>query len=551
MGDGIINRYALIINGDTEQRHIENVDRSVRVLRAEGYETFVLSTSRARRADHYAESTVENIQKEVDEISGKIDDDDELVIYTTGHGGPQGVCLPEGCDTEDVMDMIDIQTYGKRTIVMDQCFAGNWNKIYLDDPRTLFITAGSRDETVCCSEFAPYFWAADVPDINGDGTVSWQERYANAFSHVSSSYPQFIASADYLMEGSQPFPAEVRHIDTMEDFMGAMSELKPGQYAIVDFSMEGCPWCRQYAPMFEDFARQADGQYLFLETESEEIADAFEIDGFPKVVVFNSEGERYVISDREAILAELGDFNVPRGLHPEREPQRQPQSPLSRIAELLQEIEEDRARFEQAERDLEAQREAYAESMRQFYEDETAKFYFQQYGRGRQVNPQAQQWIDDVMVQHRQTFSDPNTPFWLREGASEVYSNSGDFMSGEEATQGIEAYSRFFMDPDDNVRRIAIGGFVDVVLKNAYIDREVLRRCLSLFKATFSEEDDIMAIGSTVGYELIFDILTPDEREAEIAELEAMASNPDLDDTTLARVRQVLDSARWREGWPH
>ncbi|MBI2339006.1 MAG: hypothetical protein HYU99_01375 [Deltaproteobacteria bacterium] len=228
-------KYALIINGDTESRHLQNVERSLaNKFEAEGYETYVASPEEIKAPhDHYVTPTLKNIQTLVAGLKAKIGVDDELVIYTTGHGDQEGeearLCLQGGCDAQTITPLLDGIPYGQRTVVMDQNFSGKWNKVFMDDPKTLFIAAGSENEAVCCQEMAPKFWkkAATIPDGNDgnkDGWISWQERYAYAVVGVASSGPQFVPGTGYeeLAGFEVPEPEKERLLGELERKMAGM-----------------------------------------------------------------------------------------------------------------------------------------------------------------------------------------------------------------------------------------------------------------------------------------------------------------------------------------
>ncbi len=310
-------KYALIVNGDTEGRHLGNVEQALKVLKAQGFETFVASPSKpVQPADHYAAPTRQKLQELVAGLKAKIGGQDELVIYTTGHGDKAGeagsVCLADGCDYDTVAPLLDGIPYGRRTVVMDQCYGGNWNARFLDDPKTLFITPGSKNEQVCCQEFAPRFWAEAVPDENGDGTISWQERYANAVAdRVLSSLPQFVPSPGYVQAGVPPFKPEVREIADEARFKAALKTLKPGQYAIVTFSADWCGPCKEYKPVFERIAKEAGGQHLFLRTENPELAKGYKVFAYPTVMVIAASGHTLTVEDRGAPLQKLAQFFIP------------------------------------------------------------------------------------------------------------------------------------------------------------------------------------------------------------------------------------------------
>lgn len=95
-------------------------------------------------------------------LKTKTSHDTDLVIATTGHGDQVGdagtLCLQDGCDGDTVVSILDTIPFAKRFVYMDQCYSGNWNKIFLNDPKTLFVSAGSKNEQDVCQEIAPLFW---------------------------------------------------------------------------------------------------------------------------------------------------------------------------------------------------------------------------------------------------------------------------------------------------------------------------------------------------------------------------------------------------------
>lgn len=308
-------KFALIINGDTEARHLGNVGRALEVLEGEGYETFVASRERpSEDHDHYVDATVEQITTLIEQLKGKIGKDDELVIYTTGHGesvkNGGGLCLQEGCDTKTMAALLDSITYGQRTVVMDQCYGGNWSRRFTDDPKTLFVAAGSKNQSVCCHEFAPRFWSDDVPDTNDDGKISWQERFAYAFQKVASSNPQHVVSRGYRQVGDAPFPEKVVTVDTVEELGKELKRLHPGQFAIVTFSADWCGPCKLFAPEFDDMATASGGQHLWIRTENEDLAAQFQVRGYPTVVIFDGASHsRHHVEDRATIFATLAKLD--------------------------------------------------------------------------------------------------------------------------------------------------------------------------------------------------------------------------------------------------
>lgn len=315
-----VRKYAVVVNGDArELRHLENVQRAVTALKREGYEVYVANPVRVSGADHYRKGNLRDLEGLVAELNQRIDANDELVIYTTGHGGEEKtsgagtLCLTDGCAGAPVARLLDAIRHGQRTVVMDNCYGGNWNKIFTNDPKTLFISGGSKNEIDSCQEMAPRLWAPKntIPDLNHDGKISWQERYAHAMQPPPShSAPQFVASAGYTQAGKAPFPATVLEVKTTGEMDRALGALRPGQYAVVTFSATWCEPCKKYEPMFHKMAGEAGGQYLFIHTNNEEIGREYHVTGYPTVMVINYQKATFVISDRERALHEIANFNL-------------------------------------------------------------------------------------------------------------------------------------------------------------------------------------------------------------------------------------------------
>lgn len=433
MGDGIINKYALIIDGGEEARFLEQVDLSLDVLDAQGYDTYVASGQRPQHeSDHYTTATLDNIGQLIEEIKGRIDDDDELVIYVNGHGAEREMCLPDGCHPE-LAALLDIDTYGKRTVILTQCYNGRFNSLFYEDPRTLFIAPGSNGEIVD-GDFGTNFWAANVADLNGDGIISWQERFANATKGRYDTYPQFVISGSYVSAGDPPFSTEVRDVSTLADLDEIIAGLLPGQYAVMDFSPEWCPRCREYEPVFDQLARDSQGQYLFLRTASEEIAEHYQISEFPSLMMFNDRGARYEIPYRT--------------------------DPL-RVAGLFYETEAERLRLSQQQFDstdpivrLSSAGNAYA--------------------LARQKGELSPELADEIARVYREIAVDQDVPDVTRWSATSFYGRLAGFLSSEEAQRGAEVLRDLFTSDEvnDQIRHNAIGAYA-LIASQLFIDELV------------------------------------------------------------------------------
>lgn len=291
----MIKRYAVIINGDTEPRHLKNVKNAAQTLQNRGYEVFVSPSKK------YSD-LLEMVQRLKTVLEGEVSP--ELVIYATGHGTltqeDGQICFDDGCKGETLGNLLDELPYQNRTLIMDQCYSGNWAKRFTGKPGTLFISLGSANETDSCQEFAPYFWGDDVSDLNEDGIVNWQERFDFAVPHVHRSFPQFIMSEGYEMEGRLPFENRTITVADKRGLDRELEKLKQGQSAVIMFAASWCGACKKFRPYFEKFAAKNKGQRLFLYTEDESLMQLYGGRGFPTLVIVqpfppDSKGEKYSI----------------------------------------------------------------------------------------------------------------------------------------------------------------------------------------------------------------------------------------------------------------
>ncbi|PIR19888.1 MAG: hypothetical protein COV45_07875 [Deltaproteobacteria bacterium CG11_big_fil_rev_8_21_14_0_20_47_16] len=323
MSDGVKRKIAIVINGDTAARHAKNVDRAVSQLNKKGYQCFVASNEApSSPTSMYRKATPQNIDQLIEAAKAQLDGDDELLIYTTGHGGKVDgqECIVVGdlkanhsCEA-DLYKKLDNLKFGKRVVVMDQCYSGGMARLFTDNAKSAFISAGSSDETVCCGDFAPRLWADDseVKDINKDGVISWGERFEYAKKGVIQanlkSIPQFITTKGFEDDGVH-FAPYVIEVDNSASMNEQLSRLRPGQTAVVTFSMDRCLPCRELKPKFNGLAESDVGQNLWLRTENTSVGNEYGIQSFPKVVIFtmkeNGVKEMNVVTNRDKIRETL------------------------------------------------------------------------------------------------------------------------------------------------------------------------------------------------------------------------------------------------------
>lgn len=321
MGDGIVRRIAVILNGDTEERHLQNVDRASKLLGEKGYDLYVASPKQPQgKTTLLAEPTQKGVEKILKDLEGKLDDDDELFIYTTGHGGDEGggcLGLKDTCLEKDspAFKKLFSLPYGKRTVVMSQCYGGNWAKLYINDPKTLFVSAGSKGEKSCCQLFDPFFFGADaaIADMNGDGTISWSERYRSALRREQIGFPVYIAGTRYKDTGISGtneelphFAAKVHEAKKLVEYKKLLATLKPGDVAVTMVSASWCPACKIYLPTFKKLAKEARGRilFVFVPEVDDEISAALKVSTLPHLSIVDHMGKHIKIDNRDDPLAE-------------------------------------------------------------------------------------------------------------------------------------------------------------------------------------------------------------------------------------------------------
>jgi len=324
VGDGIIRKHAIIINSDTEARHLANVKRAVKAFKRGGYRIHAANPHRPKTGVYrHVIPTRSNVAKLIAGVRKQIDDDDQLVIYNTGHGdNGKEICLKDGCIRNPIAKQLDTLPYGQRTVIIDSCYGGNLARFFTNDARTLFVSAGIKGKQVCCNNFAPVFWknAAALKkkgwDLNKDGVISWQERFAAAYKGHKYAGRLFLQSKGYKDYGVESgtvakpaFPSTVTEVSSNAALRQQLKKLKPGQYAVFGFSLPGCTGCDDYKPKFKEIARKAGGRHLFLWTKSRELFEKYRIQSVPRVLIIDAFGSIHKVFDKDRIIENLSELD--------------------------------------------------------------------------------------------------------------------------------------------------------------------------------------------------------------------------------------------------
>lgn len=195
--DGMQRKVVLVINGDDQSTsraaHQNNVNRALHLLLNSGFVEMYLALPTdhklqpGRSVIHRDKATRDGIDRLIDMLSQRLDEDDELVVYMTGHGGEStnsqnrheaGIVLlnHETYAFSDLAEKLRSVRYGHRTVMIDTCMAGGGISHFTDPGhKTTGITLGAMGENVFCQRLSPFFWESDeskITDLNHDGRIS-------------------------------------------------------------------------------------------------------------------------------------------------------------------------------------------------------------------------------------------------------------------------------------------------------------------------------------------------------------------------------------------
>lgn len=187
-------RWAVIINGDTELRHKQNAVLAYRTVRSLGFtddHVFVLTAPDRRLPLPKGLQRFRAGQEELATVFGRIAagsaKGDLVLVYGTGHGdlSEEGESYLELRGGElwafDLRDQIE-QITTDSVVVMDQCFSGGFADAFNGTTaRAIVATTVDALHSTECSHFARAFWRSfgrpGNADRNGDGRISVREAY--------------------------------------------------------------------------------------------------------------------------------------------------------------------------------------------------------------------------------------------------------------------------------------------------------------------------------------------------------------------------------------
>ncbi len=187
-------KYAVLINGDSERRHKDNVADAYETLQALGFAPDHIYVLSPRDRQFRFPSLTPRLSPVptafghvMDQLGARISAGDLLLIYGTGHGditdaGDGYLALRRGEIWPDELRARVEKCKGDSVIIMDQCFSGAFADGFEGTKSRVIVitTVDARHETDCFY-FATTFWDAflhpEKADRNHDGRTSVREAF--------------------------------------------------------------------------------------------------------------------------------------------------------------------------------------------------------------------------------------------------------------------------------------------------------------------------------------------------------------------------------------
>lgn len=185
-------KYAVVINGDSSPLHQGNVAeayQSLKYLKFVDEDIFLLTSNKLRTDDGMSitcDATESNLRSVFDYLERVVDDNDLILIYTTGHGGRnQGRSTLTLADNKifvsKLMAMAAKIKARDYVIFSDQCYSGDINNFLsgLKGSVASFSSIDTENKTDCKS-FSRPFWRSfrtGEADVNSDRTTTLDEAF--------------------------------------------------------------------------------------------------------------------------------------------------------------------------------------------------------------------------------------------------------------------------------------------------------------------------------------------------------------------------------------
>jgi ankyrin repeat protein/thiol-disulfide isomerase/thioredoxin len=321
---------ALVLNGDTEARHVKNVKQAYRRFINNYDYVHILSPvlESKNEGNLFLEApSQKNISHAINQIRTKLTQNpqSELFVYTTGHGdlnnGKAQLVLPDGyADLSELAKLQKEFPQAKFTVVMDQCYSGNMKEDFTS-ANTLFYANSAPDETTNCVRFAEAFWRKEIPDQDQNRKISIAERIQYAKENLEDEFKtkyQLAAGQDYYDTGIHP--QDLVNYIKVESANALEKELKnpDSDVKVVMFSTTWCGPCHTYEPEYKFIGDQFKGSANFIkyqpphEQGEEEMNTQYNISKYPTIKIFKNGKEVFEVNDRAQLSEILSKYTKPQ-----------------------------------------------------------------------------------------------------------------------------------------------------------------------------------------------------------------------------------------------
>jgi thioredoxin 1 len=150
--------FGWLINGDTEQRHRDNIDAAARALSARGAPSSHVVISDGR--DGHANGN--GLAATARAFGNELGPDDQLIVYVTGHGSPEGIVLQRGevLPRDRFVGALEPLKNKRTVFVFDGCFTGALPSLLEEKGfQAIAMAPVAEGQESQCQLFAPVFWA--------------------------------------------------------------------------------------------------------------------------------------------------------------------------------------------------------------------------------------------------------------------------------------------------------------------------------------------------------------------------------------------------------
>jgi|GEM_PF-78228 len=203
----------LVINGDSEKRHLKNVERAVKTLVSLGMsekDAFVVGQSSLKVTNTF-ENSIAGVKKAFSAVKKGLTSDTLVVLYTTGHGeqkkGKACLVLKKECLKVDAFARMVKTTLGEQPVIYlgDQCYSGAFpHQLMKEKVNGRAMTPVWKGKLAICHLFTPHFFRAlrEKIDLNKDKKTS----FAEAFYYTLSQYKEGNQNLDISGTFRQSIP---------------------------------------------------------------------------------------------------------------------------------------------------------------------------------------------------------------------------------------------------------------------------------------------------------------------------------------------------------